>query len=91
MKTIYPMGSIVWAQLKKYRPNELIKCRVEAIQWYQSMHYRKDAFTVSYNLNPIELLNLEHDEDEWVPECHNGVPPMDGMLPSVPFIWGLVG
>jgi hypothetical protein len=37
-------------------------------RWYQSRHFREDAFMVSYHLEPIDYAGLEHDEEIWVSE-----------------------
>lgn len=41
---------------------------VVAKRWWQSRHYRPDAYMVSYCLEPIEYAGMEHDEEIWVSE-----------------------
>lgn len=42
---------------------------VRATQLYQSEHFRKDAFMITYRIEPEEMVGFEHDDYVWVLEC----------------------
>lgn len=42
------------------------KLHVMAARWYQSIHYKDDAWTDDYFVEPIEFQNMETDEGVWI-------------------------
>lgn len=42
---------------------------VVATTWYQSRHFRDDAFMIDYCLNPQQYEGFEADEEVWVSEA----------------------
>jgi hypothetical protein len=60
--------------ISKYNYNDIVKTkdnkegRVISITIWQTKHFRKDAYIITYELEPIDCINTEHDEQFYVSE-----------------------
>lgn len=66
----YQLGDHVLVYYNKYKRGEAVPSIIIATKAYQSIHFKPDYYTVDYCCLPLELQGLEHDDEEWVPECH---------------------
>jgi hypothetical protein len=71
----FQLNQRVFVNYENYRLGEAVESVVIATKVYQSRYYRRDAFSIEYCCSPLELEGLEHDQEEWVPECHTGCLP----------------
>ena len=68
MTTKFKYGDVVQKHL-----NGIVyptKYQVVSMTWYQSQHYRPDAYTVRCCCEPLDMVGLEHDEEEWIAEVN---------------------
>ena len=68
--TRYSLNQIVKVQYKSFKPSEIVISIIDAVRVYQSRHYRPECFSVDYLCSPLEMKGFEHDDNEWIPECH---------------------
>lgn len=64
----YNYGDIIQCNFNRYKPNTIQKGKIRAVKIYQCDAYKKECFTISYLVEPLEFCGFEHDEDEWISE-----------------------
>ena len=75
IKTKFDYGQIVNCRFKEYNKGELAQGKINSVQVCQTEHMRPECFMISYLVEPLEYIGYEHDEEEWIPECHKNDLP----------------
>lgn len=53
--TKYSYNQEVLCRFKNFKPNEIVKGRIDSVFLSQTNHFRPDAFMVSYRVSPVEM------------------------------------